>query len=140
MNCGCEEAFAGWGGVNTAWVNRRVRLTRVKLLDDLLATYGSPRAAVSRRRENLTPDSPDRVIVLEQMPDQASQKRISWSYEPVTRMTDMSCAACPGDLLAITGAGMGGGRGGRVFAGSGTLPHLLSGTVYHQTTTTLFLP
>ena len=64
----------------------------------------------TREREGLTPDSPERVIVLEQIPDQASQKRISWSYEPVTRMTDMSCAACPGDLWAITGAGMGGGR------------------------------
>ena len=29
-------------------------------------------------------------MVREQMPLQASQKRISWSYEPVTRMTDMS--------------------------------------------------
>lgn len=38
----------------------------------------------------LTPVSPDRGIVLEQMPLQASQKRISWSYEPVTRMTDKS--------------------------------------------------
>lgn len=37
-----------------------------------------------------TPDSPVRAIVREQMPDHASQKRISWSYEPVTRMTDMS--------------------------------------------------
>lgn len=38
----------------------------------------------------LTPDSPVRAIVREQIPLQASQKRISWSYEPVTRMTDMS--------------------------------------------------
>lgn len=29
-------------------------------------------------------------MVREHMPLQASQKRISWSYEPVTRMTDMS--------------------------------------------------
>lgn len=39
----------------------------------------------------LTPDSPDRAIVLEQIPLHASQKRISWSYEPVTRMTERSC-------------------------------------------------
>lgn len=41
----------------------------------------------------LTPDSAAREIVREQMPLQASQKRISWSYEPVTRMTDMSARA-----------------------------------------------
>ena len=74
--------------------NGRVRLTLVKWPDDLLAIHKSPGAAWGEgEKEDLTPDSPERVIVLEQIPDQASQKRISWSYEPVTRMTDMSCAA-----------------------------------------------
>ena len=41
----------------------------------------------------LTPDSAALGIVLEHIPLQASQKRISWSYEPVTRMTDMSVRA-----------------------------------------------
>ena len=51
----------------------------------------------------------------------------------------MSCAAWPGDLLVITGAGMGGGRRASVCA-PGTIDHThLSGTVYHQTTATLFL-
>ena len=74
--------------------NGRVRLTPVKWLDDSLAIHKSSGVARGgREKEDLTPDSPERVIVLEQIPDQASQKRISWSYEPVTRMTDMSCAA-----------------------------------------------
>ncbi len=48
---------------------------------------------------SLTPDSAARGMVLEQMPLHASQKRISWSYEPVTRMTDMSVrAAAAADL------------------------------------------
>jgi len=34
-------------------------------------------------------------------------------------MTDMSCAAWPGDLVAITGAGMGGGRRASVCCGLG---------------------
>ena len=41
----------------------------------------------------LTPDSAALGMVLEQIPLHASQKRISWSYEPVTRMTDMSVLA-----------------------------------------------
>lgn len=48
------------------------------------------------RRLSLTPDSPERAMVREHMPLQASQKRISWSYEPVTSMTDMSCRAVAG--------------------------------------------
>ena len=32
-------------------------------------------------------------MVREQIPLHASQKRISWSYEPVTRITDISCRA-----------------------------------------------
>lgn len=34
---------------------------------------------LAKRDFPLTPVSPERAIVLEQMPDQASQKRISWS-------------------------------------------------------------
>lgn len=37
----------------------------------------------------LTPDSPDLATVREQIPLQASQNLISWSYEPVTRTTDI---------------------------------------------------
>lgn len=49
---------------------------------------------------SLTPDSAALGMVLEQIPLQASQKRISWSYEPVTRITDMSvrAAAAAADL------------------------------------------
>lgn len=36
------------------------------------------------------PASPDLEIVREHMPLHASQNLISWSYEPVTRMTDMA--------------------------------------------------
>ena len=96
VNCCREETFTGRSGGEHSMgrFNRRVRLTLVKWPDDSLAIHKSPRAAWGGEREgDLTPDSPERVIVLEQIPDQASQKRISWSYEPVTRMTDMSCAA-----------------------------------------------
>ena len=48
----------------------------------------------------LTPVSPEREMVREQMPLQASQNRISWSYEPVTRMTDMSWRVAGEVLLA----------------------------------------
>ena len=41
----------------------------------------------------LTPLSPVLAMVREQIPLHASQKRISWSYEPVTRITDISCRA-----------------------------------------------
>jgi hypothetical protein len=61
---------------------------------------------VRMRGDYLTPDSPDRAIVREQMPLQASQKRISWSYEPVTRITDMSGRAGAADLVDRIGAGM----------------------------------
>ena len=44
----------------------------------------------ARTGRDLTPDSAALGIVREQMPLHASQKRISWSYDPVTRMTDMS--------------------------------------------------
>lgn len=40
---------------------------------------------------DLTPDSSFRWMVLEQIPLHASQNRISWSYDPVARITDMSC-------------------------------------------------
>ena len=54
--------------------------------------------------EGLTPDSAALGMVREQMPLQASQKRISWSYEPVTRMTDMSArGAEDAEGLACTG-------------------------------------
>jgi hypothetical protein len=54
----------------------------------------------------------------------------------------MSCAAWPGDLVAATGAGMGGGRRrASVRAGPGTIGlTLLPGTIHHQTAATLFLP
>lgn len=42
-------------------------------------------------------------MVREHMPLHASQKRISWSYEPVTRMTDMSCRAGGAGVLVCTG-------------------------------------
>lgn len=53
----------------------------------------------------LTPVSLVLDMVREQMPLHASQNRMSLSYEPVTRMTDMSCrgAGCPAPLV---GAGM----------------------------------
>ena len=55
-----------------------------------MTCYSEQLGKVVDTRVNLTPDSPDRAIVLEHMPLHASQNRISWSYEPVTRTTDMS--------------------------------------------------
>ncbi len=37
-------------------------------------------------------------MVREHMPLQASQKRISWSYEPVTRITDISLGVVATDF------------------------------------------
>jgi len=52
VNCSRKEAFAGRNGVNTACADGRVRLTRGKWLDDLLATQTSHRglAAVEGER------------------------------------------------------------------------------------------
>lgn len=47
----------------------------------------------------LTPDSPDLAIVREQIPLHASQNLISWSYDPVTRITDMELAQ---DVWSVT--------------------------------------
>jgi len=54
---------------------------------DLLATRFERKGRVYGAH---TPVSPVRAMVREQMPLQASQKRISWSYDPVTRITDIS--------------------------------------------------
>jgi hypothetical protein len=72
-------------------------LTRGILLDDLLAVLISPRSKSMNETVSgtvsPTPDSPDLAMVREQIPLHASQNLISWSYDPVTRMTDMSCRA-----------------------------------------------
>ena len=55
--------------------------------------------------KNLTPGSPERAIVREQMPLHASQNRISWSYEPVTSITGISLGRTEAGLEPV-GAGM----------------------------------
>lgn len=65
-------------------------ITRVRWQDDSLAAdYRNSVAHFHRRGKTLTPASPDREIVREHIPLHASQNLISWSYEPVTRMTDI---------------------------------------------------
>ena len=51
VNCGCEEAFAGWSGGehSVARFNRRVRLTLAKWRDDLLAIHKLPGACWRER-------------------------------------------------------------------------------------------
>lgn len=93
VNCGGQESLTNHSYINTHYRSAEVvQLTLARLPNDSLA------ARLVRKRLHtrkctiavLTPDSPERAIVREQIPLQASQKRISWSYEPVTSITDMS--------------------------------------------------
>ena len=82
MNCGSQQTLAVGDRIRVPDRDRdryaRVR-TREKLRDDSLASLEGESGRVDRRLVRLTPDSPERAIVLEQMPLHASQNRISWS-------------------------------------------------------------
>jgi hypothetical protein len=82
MNCGSQQTLAAGDRIRAPDGERDTRgRTLERLRDDSLAGV-SLEVRVEEcvdRRACLTPDSPERAIVLEHMPLHASQNRISWS-------------------------------------------------------------
>jgi len=81
VNCGSQQTLAVGDRIRAPDRDRYAGgRTLEKLRDGLLAVVALEVRAEGWIGElHLTPDSPERAIVLEQMPLHASQKRISWS-------------------------------------------------------------
>lgn len=115
MNSCSEQPFTTYAAMSRQCSEqaRQSALTLEISPTDSLAIPGpniiSQRGELHRRTDvlTLTPVSWLLAIVLEHIPLHASQNRISWSYEPVTSITDMSWRdALDLEEVKLVGAGI----------------------------------